>query len=170
VAVSNQRIEWATASMSCSHAIARQSLEDSVDADNGNSVVTLGEGNDMVYVGDGVNTIMAGDGDDSINAGKGDNLIVAALSRPIVEVGNGSNILIDDSVQWTQSGDSLRQVFDDRIVYGDQAANVADIRSRLLVTCATHYANTLHAGSGLDWFWATDTQDNLNARWTDLRN
>ena len=52
--------------------------------------------------------------------------------------------------------------------YGDQAANVADMRSRLLVTCNTHYANTLHAGSELDWFWATDTQDHLNAKQTDL--
>jgi hypothetical protein len=170
VAVSNQRVERATAGTSRSRAIARLSLEDYVDAGNGNNVVTLGEDNDMVYVGGWANTIMAGDGDDSIDAGKGDNLIVATLGRHIVQVVNGSNILIDGSVQLTQSGDSLRRRLDDWIAYGDQAANVADIRSRLLVTCNTHYANTLHAGSGLDWFWATDTWDNLNAKRTDLRN
>jgi hypothetical protein len=95
---------------------------------------------------------------------------VAALSRHIVQVSD-SNIQIDGSVQLTQSGDSLRQVLDDYwIAYGDQADNIADVRSRLLVTCNTDYANTLHAGSGLDWFWATDTPDNLNAKRTDLRN
>jgi hypothetical protein len=169
VAVSNWRIEWATAGTSRSRAMARQVLENYVDAGNGNNVVILGESNDMVDVGDWANTMMAGD--DSIYAGKGDNRIVAALSRHIVQVGNGSNFLIDGSVQLTQSGDSLRQMLDDYwIAYGDQAASVADIRSRLLVTCNTDYANTLHAGGGLDWFWATDTEDNLNAKWTDLRN
>jgi hypothetical protein len=160
LAASNQRIEWAIASMSRSRAIARQSLEDYFDVGNGNNVVTLGEGNDMVNVGDWANTMMAGDGND-------DNLIVSALGRHIVQVGNRSNLLIHGSVQLTQSGDSLRQVFDDWIAYGDQ---IADIRSRLLVTCNTHYANTPHAGSGLDWFWATDTQDNPNAKRTDLWN
>jgi hypothetical protein len=162
VTVSNPRIERATAGMSRSRAIARPSLEDYVDAGNGD--------HDMVDVGDGAYTIMAGDGSDSIHAGKGDNLIVAALDRHIILVGNGSNILLDGSVQLTQSGDSLRQMLDDWIAYGDQATSVADSRSRLLMTCNTHYANTLHAGSGLDWFWATDTQDNRNAKWTDLRN
>jgi hypothetical protein len=38
------------------------------------------------------------------------------------------------------------------------------------VTYNTHHGNTLRAGSGLDWFWATDTKDNLNAKKTDLRN
>ena len=161
VAVFNPRIEWATAGTSHPRAIARQFLEGYVDTGNGNNVVTLGEGNDMVYVGDWANMVMAGDGDDSINAGKGDNRIVAALGRHTVEVGNGSNVLIDGSVQLTQNGDSLRQVLDDWIAYSAQAANVADIRSRLLVTCNAHYANMLHVGSRLDWFWATDTLDNL---------
>ncbi len=170
LAVSNQRIEWAIASISNSRAIARQSLEDYADVGNGNSVMTLGEGDGMVDVGDWANTIMAGYGNDSIYAGKGDNLIVAGLGRPLVQVGSGSNLLIFGNVQLTHSGESLRRVFDDWIAYGDQAANVADIRSRQLLACNTHYANTVQAGSGLDWFWATDTQDNLNAQRTDLRN
>ncbi len=170
VAGSNQRIERATAGTSGPRAIVRQSLEDYVDAGNGNNVVTLGEANDMVYVGDWSNTVMTGDGNDSINAGKGDNRIVATLGRHTLQVGNGSNFLIDGSVQLTENGDSFRQVLDDWIAYSAQTANVADTRSRLLVTCNTHHANTLHAGSGLDWFWATDTQDNLNAKPADFWN
>jgi len=95
---------------------------------------------------------------------------VAGLGQHNVQVGNGSNILIDGSVQLTQSGDALRQVLDDWILHGAEAANVSSIRSRLSVTYNTGYANTLHAGSGLDWFWATDSQDFLNVKRTDLLN
>jgi hypothetical protein len=34
----------------------------------------------------------------------------------------------------------------------------------------THSAHTLYAGSVQYWFWATDAQDHLNVRKTDLRN
>jgi hypothetical protein len=50
------------------------------------------------------------------------------------------------------------------------AANDANNRSRLSVTYNTQYANTLHAGKGLEWFWFTDTQDNVNTRPNDVRN
>jgi hypothetical protein len=73
-------------------------------------------------------------------------------------------------VQLTQTGDSLRQVLDDWIQNGSQPANVASIRSRLRVTFNTDDANKLLAGSGLDWFWATDAQDHMNIKPTDLRN
>ncbi len=59
-------------------------------------------------------------------------------------------------------------MLDDWIKYGATASNVACIRSRLSVTYNTHNANTLHAGSGLDWFRATDIQDYLNIKRTDL--
>ncbi len=161
---------------------------DNVLLGNGNNIVTLGNGCDNVAAGDGANTVMVGNsmdniivgngnnvivegyGNDNIIAGNGDNLIVAGLGHHTVYVGNGSNILIDGSVALTQSGDSLRQVLDDWINYGAQATNVASIRSRLIVTYNTHYADTLHAGSGLDWFWFTDTQDNVNTQPNDLRN
>ena len=79
-----------------------------------------------------------------------------------MQAGNGSNILIDGSMQLTQNGDSLGQVLEDWIDYGDAAANVDSIRrSRLLVTYNSRYANTLHAGSGLDWFWAHLSQLDL---------
>jgi hypothetical protein len=87
-----------------------------------------------------------------------------------VQAGNGSNILIDGGVQLTQSGDSLRQVLDDWSANGDQAVNVDSIRARLLVTYNAGHANTLDAGSGLDWFWATYARDSLNAEPTDLQN
>jgi hypothetical protein len=37
------------------------------------------------------------------------------------------------------------------------------------VTYDRNYVNPLHAGSGLDWVWATDTQD-LNYKKTDVLN
>jgi Ca2+-binding RTX toxin-like protein len=123
-----------------------------------------------VQVGKGNNVVVTGNGNDNIQAGNGDNLIAAGLGHHTVQVGNGSNILIDGSVQLTQSGDSLRQVLNDWIASGEAAANVASIRSRLAVTYNTHYANVLQAGSGLDWFWATDPKDNLNIKKTDLLN
>jgi Ca2+-binding RTX toxin-like protein len=144
--------------------------KDEVHLGNGANTVTVGNGNDHIHVGDGNNVVVEGNGDDDIDAGNGDNLIVAGLGRHAVDVGKGSNILIDGSVQLTQSGDALRQVLDDWIEYGAQAVTVASIRSRLIVMYNTHYANGLHAGSGLDWFWATDSHDCLKAKPTDLRN
>ena len=73
-------------------------------------------------------------------------------------------------MQLTQSGDSLRQVLNDWVQYGDLAANVASIRSRLAVTDNSSHANTLDAGSGLDWFWYTYAKDSTNRKPTDLLN
>ena len=161
---------------------------DNVNAGNGNNTVTLGDGNDNVSLGSGANTVMVGNGNDNINAGNGnnvisegngndnisagngDNLIVAGLGQHNVNVGNGSNIIIDGSVQLTQSGDTLGQVLADWIQYGNQAANVASIRSRMHVTFNTSHANNMNAGGGLDWFWATYASDHLNANSADLRN
>jgi hypothetical protein len=70
----------------------------------------------------------------------------------------------------TQSGDSLQQVVADWVQYGDTGANVASIRSRLAVTDNTSHANTLDAGSGLDWFWYTYALDSTNRKATDLLN
>jgi Ca2+-binding RTX toxin-like protein len=143
---------------------------DDVIAGDGNNTVTLGNGNDTVWLGNGNNVEVEGNGNDEVTAGNGDNLIVAGLGHHVVRVGNGSNILIDGNVQLTQSGDSLQQVLDDWVEYGDLAADVASIRSRLAVTYNTRYANTLDAGSGLDWFWYTDAQDKTNRKPTDLLN
>jgi hypothetical protein len=143
---------------------------DKVYLGDGNNNVTLGNGNDRVHVGNGNNVIVTGNGTDEICAGNGNNLIVAGLGRHYVHAGNGSNILIDGSVQLTRSGDSLRQVLDDWTQYGAQAANVASIRQRLQVTYNSSYANTLHAGSGLDWFWDTYAGDATNRKATDLLN
>jgi hypothetical protein len=73
-------------------------------------------------------------------------------------------------VQLTQSGDSLAQVLRDWTQYGATAANVASIRSRLKVIDNTTNANTLKAGSGLDWFWETFAQDTTNRKATDMLN
>jgi hypothetical protein len=153
-----------------SNTVALGDGNDHVELGNGNNTVTLGNGNDHTSVSDGNNVVVEGNGNDKITAGNGDNLIVDGLGQHTVTVGNGRNILIDGSVQLTQSVDSLRQVLDDWVQYGDLAANVASIRSRLAVTYNSDHANTLDAGSGLDWFWYTYAKDKANHKPTDLLN
>jgi hypothetical protein len=143
---------------------------DTVLLGNGNNTVTLGSGNDNVQLGNGNNVVVTGNGTDTIQAGNGNNLIAAGLGQHTVQVGNGSNILIDGTVTLTQSGDSLRQVLADWISYGKAASNVASIRKRLQVTYNTSHANTLLAGSGLDWFWETYAKDTTNRKASDLLN
>jgi Ca2+-binding RTX toxin-like protein len=122
--------------------------------------VQLGNGNNVVVTGNGNN----------INAGNGDNLIAAGLGQHAIQVGNGSNILIDGSVTLVQSGDSLQHVLNDWVTHGASVANVASIRSRLAVTSNSNHANTLSAGSGLDWFWETYAHDKTIRKATDLLN
>jgi hypothetical protein len=136
----------------------------------GNNVVTLGNGNDNVTLGDGNNVLVEGNGNDNVHAGNGDNLIVAGLGQHTVQVGNGSNILIDGAVTLSQGGDSLTQVLNDWVAHGASAANVASIRSRLVVTYNTSHANTIQAGGGVDWFWATYAKTTTNRKRTDLLN
>jgi Ca2+-binding RTX toxin-like protein len=142
----------------------------SIQAGNNDNTITLGNGNNNVLLGNGNNVIVTGNGHDNIQAGDGNNLIVAGLGKHNVQVGNGRNILIDGSVQLTQSGDSLNQVLNDWVLYGNSAANVASIRNRLAVTYNNSNANTLNAGTGLDWFWYTYAKDSTNRKATDLLN
>jgi hypothetical protein len=147
---------------------------DTVLLGNGNNTVTLGNGNDTVLLGNGNNVVVTGNGNDFIAAGNGDNLIAAGLGYHTVLVGNGNNILIDGSVTPSQSGDSLRQVLSDWISYvttgRTEANNPATIGNRLHVTYNTSHANTLLAGSGLDWFWETYSKDTTNRKSGDLLN
>jgi Ca2+-binding RTX toxin-like protein len=116
-----------------------------------------------VQLGDGNNVVVTGNGHNSITAGNGDNLIAAGLGQHTVQVGNGSNILIDVSVTLTHSGDSLRQVLSDWISCvtngPTNSNNPTTISNRLQVTDNTSHANTLLAGSGLDWFWETYSKE-----------
>jgi hypothetical protein len=53
---------------------------------------------------------------------------------------------------------------------GGNAAAAARIESELAVTYNTKYANTLLAGSRLDWFWDTYSKDTTNPKPGDLLN
>jgi Ca2+-binding RTX toxin-like protein len=143
---------------------------DGVLLGDGNNNVTLGSGNDTVGLGNGNNVVLTGNGNTTIQAGNGDNLIAAGLGHHTVKAGNGSNILIDGTVSLTQSGDSLGQVLSDWISKGATPSNVASIRARLKVTDNTNNANTLLAGSGLDWFWENYSKDTTNPKPGDLLN
>ena len=142
---------------------------DSVQLGNGNNVVTVGNGNgDSVQVGNGNNIVTAGNGNgDSITAGNGDNLLIAGLGQHSVQAGNGSNILIDGSVT-LQGSATLSQVLDEWVLDGASAASL--IRSQLSVTDNSSHTNTLSAGRGLDWFWATYGKDKINRKVGDLLN
>ena len=81
--------------------------------------------------------------------------------------GSGSNILIDGSVSLNTA--ALDLLLSQWAV--DPAYN-ATIHMALqgAVTYNTTNANTLQAGSGLDWFWAEYAQDHLNNKPRDLLN
>jgi Ca2+-binding RTX toxin-like protein len=145
---------------------------DNVQVGGGNNTITLGGGNDNVQAGDGNNVIVTGGGNDNIHAGNGDNLIADGGGHDNVQTGNGNNILIDGSVRLTQPGDTLAQVLSDwmgDIQAHDTAAEIAAlIEPRLAVTYNTTNPNTLHAGTGFDWFWAAYAKDNVNKKPGDL--
>ena len=156
---------------------------------NGNNVVSMGNGNDVVHGGDGNNVVTVGNGNnqvllgngnnvidvlgnrnsnDSVLAGNGNNLIVGGVGHENIQAGNGRNMIIDGAVQLTNPGDSLPQVLSDWTQYG--AADYSNINSRLKVTYNTTNNNQLKAGSGLDWFWFTDSKDQVNRKLNDLLN
>jgi hypothetical protein len=141
-----------------------------IRAGNGNNHVTLGTGTATVTLGNGNNVVVGGTGNNTVKTGNGNNLLVGGLGHDNLRVGKGHNILIDGSVQLSQSGDSLDQVLSDWVQGGSGAANAAALRGRLLVTYNTTTRNTLHAGIGIDWFWATFALDHLNRKATDLLN
>ena len=97
-------------------------------------------------------------------------MIVGGLGKHTLKVGNGRNILVDGTVQLAKANDTLALVLSDWSSKGSVPTNVADIRSRLRVTNNTANANTLLAGTGLDWFWGTDNLDTTNKKSTDLLN
>jgi Ca2+-binding RTX toxin-like protein len=125
---------------------------DSVTAGDGNNTVTVGNGKDTTQLGDGSNVVVEGNGKDSVSAGNGNNLIVGGLGRHTIKVGNGTNILIDGSTAIVNPGDSFRQILN-AWTANPVASNQATIRSRFTVNYNAKYANTLTAGSGIDWFF-----------------
>jgi hypothetical protein len=125
---------------------------DTVQLGGGNNTVTLGNGNDNVTAGDGSNVVVEGNGTDTVTAGNGNNLIVGGLGRHTITVGNGTNILIDGSATVYKPQDSLRRILNDWVA-NPTASNQSKIRSRFTVNYNTKYANTLSAGSGIDWFF-----------------
>ena len=147
---------------------------DTVSAGDGNNTITVGNGGGIITVGNGSNVIVAGNGNNSICAGSGNNLIVGGLGHDTIVAGNGNNILIDGCVQLTQAGDTLNKVLADwtsDIQHGDTAAQIAAlITPRLNVTFNRTNANTIQAGRGFDWFWATYAHDHTNIKKTDLLN
>jgi hypothetical protein len=143
---------------------------DTVTLGGGNNTVTVGNGNDNITLGGGNNIVVEGNGHDSVHAGNGDNLIVGGLGQHTIQVGNGSNILIDGSVQLMQAGDTLAAVLAAWIQNGNTPTDLVDIRSRLQVTDNTTNANTMLAGNGFDWFWASYARDMMNDKATDLLN
>jgi Ca2+-binding RTX toxin-like protein len=140
---------------------------DTVTLGGGNNTVTVGNGKDILTLGGGNNLVVEGNGQDSVQAGNGDNLIVGGLGKHTIQVGNGRNILIDGAVN-----DSIAALDAILIEWVQSSSNAGDIRNKLqgLVTYNTTNANTLQAGSGLDWFWANYAKDSLNKKSTDLLN
>jgi Ca2+-binding RTX toxin-like protein len=162
----NENIQLGT-TLTIAAVVSAGNGDDHVTPGNGNNTVTLGNGNDSVTLGNGSNVVVEGNGHDQVQAGNGNNLIVGGLGKHTIQVGNGSNILIDGSV--TGNTAALTQALADWVASGKSDAGT--IRTLLgTVTFNTTNANTLLAGSGLDWFWATYAKDQLNIKPTDSHN
>jgi Ca2+-binding RTX toxin-like protein len=162
----NENIQLAT-SLTIAAVVSAGNGNDHVTLGNGNNTVTLGNGNDSVTVGNGNNVVVEGNGHDQVQAGNGNNLIVGGLGNHTIQVGNRSNILIDGSV--TGNTAALTQALADWVASGKSAAST--IRTLLgTVTFNSTNVNTLLAGSGLDWCWATYAKDKLNIKPTDSHN
>ena len=140
---------------------------DVIQLGGGNNTVTAGNGNDTIHQGDGSNVVVEGDGNDTVSAGNGDNLIVGGLGQHTIQVGNGTNILIDGSATVNQSGDSFRRILDDWVA-NPTASNQGAIRQRFTVNYNAKYANTLTAGSGIDWFFYQNPPTTSNKKSTDF--
>jgi parallel beta-helix repeat protein len=125
---------------------------DAVTAGGGNNNVTVGNGNDTITLGDGSNVVVAGNGTDAITAGNGNNWLVGGLGPHTMKAGNGINILIDGSATVVKPGDSFRSILNDWVA-NPTAGNQSKIRARFTVNYNTKYANTLTAGTGVDWFF-----------------
>ena len=128
----------------------------------------MGNGNDTIQPGDGSNVVVEGNGNDTVAAGNGNNLIVGGRGRHTIKVGNGNNILIDRTATVKKSGDSFRRILNDWTA-NPTASNQAAIRSRFTVNYNTKYANTLTAGSGIDWFFYKSPTTS-NEKSNDFRN
>jgi Ca2+-binding RTX toxin-like protein len=162
----NENIELAR-SLTIAAVVSAGNGNNNIELGNGNNTVTLGNGNDNIELGNGNNVVVEGNGHDEVQAGNGNSLIVGGLGKHTIQLGNGSNILIDGSVTGTIA--ALTQALADWVASGKRDAGT--IRTLLgTVTFNTTNANTLLAGSGLDWFWATYAQDTLNRKPTDLLN
>jgi Ca2+-binding RTX toxin-like protein len=125
---------------------------DVIQLGGGNNTVAAGNGNDTIQLGGGSNVVVEGNGNDSVMAGNGNNLIVGGLGQHTITLGNGTNILIDGSATVTNSGDSFRQILNTWTA-NPTASNQAAIRSRFTVNYNAKHANTLTAGTGVDWFF-----------------
>jgi hypothetical protein len=142
--------------------------DDTVTLGNGNNTVTLGNGDDSIRLGNGNNVVVEGNGNDQVQAGNGDNLIVGGLGEHTIRAGNGSNILIDGAV--SANAVALDAILAEWMQYGSSHASDIDSQLDAITTYNSSYANTLLAGGGLDWFWATYANDKLNPKVTDLLN
>jgi Ca2+-binding RTX toxin-like protein len=124
---------------------------------------------DPTQLGERSNIVVEGNGTDSVAASDGNNLVVVGLGHHTIQVGNGINILIDGSATVTMSGDSFRQILD-AWVANPTASNQAAIRKRFTVTDNTTNANTLTAGTGIDWFFYKNPPTTSNKKATDFLN
>jgi hypothetical protein len=166
----NETIQMAS-SLAIPAVVSAGNGNDSVTLGNGNNTVTLGNGNDTTTLGDGNNLFVEGNGNDVVQAGNGDNLIVGSLGHNTLHAGNGSNILIDGSIDGSVTANTaaLTQALAYWVASGTSDADI--IRTLLgTVKLNTTNANTLLAGSGLDWFFAKYAKDTLNNKPTDSLN
>ena len=131
--------------------------------------MTVGNGNDTILLGNGNNVVVEGNGTDTMTVGNGNNFLVGGLGSHTLTAGNGINILIDGSATVVKPNDSFRSILNDWVA-NPAASNQSKIRARFTVNYNTTNANTLTAGTGVDWFFYTYKKTTSNKKKTDFLN
>jgi Ca2+-binding RTX toxin-like protein len=134
---------------------------------NGNDSVNLARGWDTFALGNGYDQVSAGNGNDKMTVGIENNFLVGGLGPHAMTAGNGINILIDGSATFANPGDSFRQILG-AWVENPVRSNQAPIQARFTVNYNAQYANTLSAGSGIDWFFYKNPPTTSNKKPTDF--
>ncbi len=66
---------------------------DTINAGSGNDLITGGNGNDVLNGGAGNDLILGGNGNDTLNGGSGNDILIAGNGNDILDGGSGSDIL-----------------------------------------------------------------------------
>jgi hypothetical protein len=140
-----------------------------------------GDGNDRLKGGGGNNVLLGGAGDDQLIGGGGRNLLVGGLGADKLNAGGGGDLLIGGTTAFDANEAALAAVMDEWTSGRDYATWIANLSGtgsgprnndnyflKVSGPDATVFddgaIDVLQGGSGMDWFFASLSQDILHGR------